>query len=104
MPDAPTDLLAVSERILSGTASIDERHPVSISGGTTLNELGDGLAFLESFANVTAVTAGGELLLIDAGGILHAGAVHEAVRAWTDAPLRTAVYTHGHVDHVFAVP
>lgn len=104
MPDAPTDLLAVSERILSGSAAIDERHPVSITGGTTLNELGDGLAFLESFANVTAVVADGELLLIDAGGILHAGAVHEQVRAWTDAPLRTAVYTHGHVDHVFAVP
>jgi len=97
-------LLDLSESILSGETSIDERHPVSITGSTTLEEVGDGIAFLESFANVTAVVDGGELLLVDAGGILHAGAVHEQVRGWTDAPLRTAVYTHGHVDHVFAVP
>jgi alkyl sulfatase BDS1-like metallo-beta-lactamase superfamily hydrolase len=98
------DLLELSERILSGRAAIDDRHPVMLSGGTTLNELGDGLAFLESFANVTALVADDQLVLIDAGGVLHARSVHEHVRRWTDAPLHTAVYTHGHVDHVFAVP
>lgn len=105
MTERPTDdLLDLSERILSGALSIDEHHPLSITGGTTLVELDDGLAFLESFANVTALVAEGRLLLVDAGGILHAGPVHEAIRRWTDAPLDTAVYTHGHVDHVFAVP
>ena len=42
--------------------------------------------------------------MIDAGGILAAGKVHAAIREWTDSPLEMAVYTHGHVDHVFAVP
>lgn len=104
MAEHSTDLLSLSERIISGELPIDEHHPLSIRGGTTLQELGDGLAFIESFANVTAIVADGQLLLIDAGGILHAGQVHEQVRGWTDAPLHTAVYTHGHVDHVFAVP
>ncbi|HVK75961.1 MAG TPA: MBL fold metallo-hydrolase, partial [Kofleriaceae bacterium] len=42
--------------------------------------------------------------MIDAGGVLAAGDVHRELRAWTDSPLDTAVYTHGHVDHVFSVP
>jgi alkyl sulfatase BDS1-like metallo-beta-lactamase superfamily hydrolase len=104
MTDHPTDLLAVSERILAGDAPIDGRPPVMIGAGTTLNELADGVAFLESFGNVTALVSDGELALIDAGGVLHASSVHEQIRGWTSAPLHTAVYTHGHVDHVFAVP
>jgi len=99
-----TDLLALSESILDGTTSIESRHPVAMFGTTELHELGDGLAFIESFANVTAFDVDGRLLMIDAGGILAAGKVHAAIRRWTDSPLDTAVYTHGHVDHVFAVP
>ena len=99
-----TDLLELSARLLSGETTIDERHPVMPTGNSTLTELGDGLAFVDSFANVTALVDGGRLLMVDAGGVIHATQVHQAVRSWTDAPLETAVYTHGHVDHVFSVP
>ena len=99
-----TDLLELSARLLSGETTIDERHPVMPTGNSTLTELGDGLAFVDSFANVTALVDGDRLLMVDAGGVIHAAQVHQAVRSWTDAPLETAVYTHGHVDHVFAVP
>jgi len=34
---------------------------------------------------------------------LHARAIHESVRDWTTAALHTAIYTHGHVDHIYAV-
>ncbi len=98
------DLLGISEAIISGELSITDHSPLEIRGGTTLSELGDDLAFIESFGNVTALRTGDHLLLIDAGGVLHASGVHEAVRRWTDKPLHTAVYTHGHVDHVFSVP
>src|SRR5262249_53550510 len=30
--------------------------------------------------------------------------VHDAVRGWAPSALHTAVYSHGHVDHVFGVP
>ena len=98
------DLLALSEGLISGELDIAEHHPLGMSMGSTLVELGDGVAFVESFANVTALVSDDRLVLVDAGGVLHARGVHEAVRAWTDAPLDTAVYTHGHVDHVFSVP
>lgn len=98
------DLLEISDRILTGRLSIEDHSPLSIRGGTTLHEVGDGVAFVESFGNVTALRAGDSLLLIDAGGILHAGEVHGQIRRWSAAPLHTAVYTHGHVDHVFSVP
>src|SRR3954451_11316080 len=53
-----------------------------------------------SFANVSAVETADGLLLIDTGGLFTAPAAHEELRRLTDAPVHTAVYTHGHVDHV----
>jgi len=98
-----TDLLALSETILSGERPIDAHHPLRIAGGTTLQEVADDVAFVEAFANVTAVRTGDGLVLIDATGLLHAKAVHEAIRDWDTSPLHTAVFTHGHVDHIYAV-
>ena len=98
------DLLEQSEALIAGDLSIEDRPPVDIRSGTSLHELADGVAFVESFANVTALQADDRLALIDAGGILAAGQVHSAIRQWTGSPLELAVYTHGHVDHVFGVP
>src|SRR3954462_12050268 len=53
-----------------------------------------------SFANVAAVETGDGLLMIDTGGLMTAPAAHEQLRRLTDAPVHTAIYTHGHVDHV----
>jgi len=52
-----------------------------------------------AFANTYAVRTSAGLFLVDPGLTHMAGAMHAAVRAWSDAPLHTAVYTHGHVDH-----
>jgi glyoxylase-like metal-dependent hydrolase (beta-lactamase superfamily II) len=98
------DLLAESERLLSGEASTDGHQPLVFLSGSRLSELEDGLAFVQSFGNVTALVDDGRMLLVDAGGILQFREVHQAVRDWTTAPLDVAVYTHGHVDHVWAVP
>jgi alkyl sulfatase BDS1-like metallo-beta-lactamase superfamily hydrolase len=53
---------------------------------------------------VTAFETDGGLVLVDTGGMLIAPHVHEQIRAWSDQPLHTAIYSHGHVDHVFGVP
>jgi len=97
------DVLTLSERLLNGELSPEDRPPVSIGVATELTELGDGLGFVESFGNVAALVADDQLVLVDAAGPLHAGAVHTAVRSWTSAPLDTVVFTHGHVDHVAGV-
>ena len=59
---------------------------------------------MPSFANVTAFETDEGLVLVDTGGMLIAPQVHAQIRAWSDAPLHTAIYSHGHVDHVFGVP
>ncbi|HEY8040191.1 MAG TPA: alkyl sulfatase dimerization domain-containing protein, partial [Polyangiaceae bacterium] len=68
-----------------------------------LEPVGDRVAFVSSFANATAFETGAGLVLVDTGSFLLAGQVHESVRSFTRAPLHTAVYTHGHVDHCFGV-
>ncbi len=98
-----TDLLALSERILAGEATIDSHHPLQVGGRTVLQEVAPDVAFLESFANVVAVRTDEGLVMVDAGSPLHAQAIHEQIRAWSPAPLHTAVFTHGHVDHIYAV-
>jgi alkyl sulfatase BDS1-like metallo-beta-lactamase superfamily hydrolase len=98
-----TDLLELSESILSGSRSIDDHHPLQISGGTSLQEVSDGVAFVESFANVVAIRTADGLVLVDAGGPLHASSIHRTIREWDPTRLNTAVFTHGHVDHIYAV-
>lgn len=98
------DILNVSDEIFAGNETIASRHPVNISTNTTAFPLADDVLFLESFANVVAFQSAGRLLLVDAGGILESRNVYDRIREWTDAPLEVAIYTHGHVDHVFSVP
>ncbi len=94
-----TDLLDLSDRIIDGEAAADEHHP--FVPGNQLSEVGDDTAFVESFANVAVLRTGDGLVLVDTGSPLAADAVHTAVRGWDAARAHTAVYTHGHIDHVF---
>ena len=97
------DILDLADRLWRGVTDITEVHPVGgYLGG--LAELDGGVAFVASFANVSAVTTDDGLVLVDTGSSFVARAVHEALRAWSDGRLNTAVYSHGHIDHVFGVP
>jgi alkyl sulfatase BDS1-like metallo-beta-lactamase superfamily hydrolase len=99
----PTDLLELSAAILDGEAAIDSHHPLRMSREATLQQVAEGVAFVEAFGNVTAIDTDDGLVLVDAAGPLHAASVHQAIRAWSPRPLHTAVFTHGHVDHIYAV-
>jgi alkyl sulfatase BDS1-like metallo-beta-lactamase superfamily hydrolase len=96
------DVLELAERLWRGEISTAEFHPVASIGG--LAEICDGVAFVPSFANVTAVGTGDGLVLVDTGSAFAAQAVHEELRRWSGQRLNTAVYSHGHIDHVFGVP
>ncbi|MGI8756134.1 MAG: alkyl sulfatase dimerization domain-containing protein [Acidimicrobiales bacterium] len=65
-----------------------------------LSDLGDGLAFVESFSNVVAFRTDDGLVLFDSSSVFTARGVTASLRAWADDPVHTLVYTHGHVDHV----
>jgi glyoxylase-like metal-dependent hydrolase (beta-lactamase superfamily II) len=97
-----TDVLALADRLWRGEVSTSEFHPVRHLGGVA--EICDGVAFVPAFANVTAVRTDDGLVLIDTGSSLAAQAIHDDLRRWTDLRLNTAVYSHGHIDHVFGVP
>ena len=98
---ARMDPLELADRLWRGEVGTDEHHPLAGSG--QLVEVAPRTAFLHSFANVSAFSTDEGLVLVDTGSQMTAGAVHRAIRGWTEAPLRVAVYSHGHIDHVFGV-
>jgi alkyl sulfatase BDS1-like metallo-beta-lactamase superfamily hydrolase len=97
-----TDVIELSDRLWRGQATIEEHHPFAPRGDLT--EVADGCAFIPSFANVSAFATDDGLVLVDTGSLLFAPAVHAQVRTWSPARVHTAVYSHGHIDHVFGVP
>lgn len=70
----------------------------SSAGG--LCELADGVALVEAFSNVVAFTTDEGVVVFDVSHHLSAPAVLRELRTWSTDPVHTAVYTHGHVDHV----
>jgi glyoxylase-like metal-dependent hydrolase (beta-lactamase superfamily II) len=97
-----TDVLGLADRLWRGEVATSEFHPVSHLGG--LAEICDGVAFVPAFANVTALATDDGLVLVDTGSAFAASAIHEELRRWTSQRLHTAIYSHGHIDHVFGVP
>jgi alkyl sulfatase BDS1-like metallo-beta-lactamase superfamily hydrolase len=96
-----TDVLTLADRLWRGEVSTTTMHPVDHVGGFV--EITDGVGFTPSFANVSAFATGDGLVLVDTGSLPLASVVHADIRRWSAAPLHTAVYSHGHIDHVFGV-
>jgi alkyl sulfatase BDS1-like metallo-beta-lactamase superfamily hydrolase len=97
------DVLEQADKLWRGEIDIESVHPVGgYLGG--LAEVGDDVAFVPSFANVSAFKTEDGLVLVDTGSSFVATAVHDELRTWSPERLHTAVYSHGHIDHVFGVP
>ena len=96
------DVLDLADRLWTGEVTTSEVHPLSPSAG--MAEVADGVGFVPSFANVSAVSTDDGLILVDTGSVFMAAGIHETLRAWDPGRLHTAVYSHGHIDHVFGVP
>ncbi|MCC6644402.1 MAG: MBL fold metallo-hydrolase [Polyangiaceae bacterium] len=92
------DLLELARDVVEGKAALPQTG-LMLGVDPGLRELLPGVAFVPSFCNVMPLAAEGALALVDTGAELVAAMNHAAVRAWTQAPLCLAVYTHGHVDH-----
>jgi alkyl sulfatase BDS1-like metallo-beta-lactamase superfamily hydrolase len=94
-------VLDLSDDLWHGRVSIEDSHPFSMI--RSVEELAPGVAFVASFANVSALTTDDSLVLIDTGSLPLAQHVHDTIRSWTSRPLDTAVFSHGHIDHVFGM-
>ena len=93
------EMLDRSARIIEGTERLEIRGLLNIGAGDVA-EVAENVALVESFSNVVAFATGGGLTVFDVShGSSHANTL-TALRRWSAAPVRTAVYTHGHVDHV----
>ncbi len=95
------DVLDVAEQLWNGEVTVADRHPFEVAGD--LVEVAARTGFLAGFSNVSAFDTDDGLVLVDTGLPLTASYVHEHIRGWSDRRLHTAVFSHGHVDHVFGV-
>jgi alkyl sulfatase BDS1-like metallo-beta-lactamase superfamily hydrolase len=95
------DLLELADALFTGALPISAHHPFASSG--QLAEVQPGVAFVDAFANSAAVATDDGLVVVDTSGVFHAPRVHETIRGWSPLRLHTAVFTHGHIDHVFGV-
>lgn len=94
-------VLELADRLWRGEASVADHHP--LQRFTDLEEVADGVGFMSVMSNVVLIDAGDELALVDTGTQFTAEHVFTQVRGVSDAPLRAAVFSHGHIDHVFGV-
>ncbi len=96
-----TDLLALADRLWRGEADIVDHHPMRLFG--ELAEIDDRRAFVAAFSNTAAFATDDGMVLVDTSSPFTSGRVHDAVIGWRDDTLHTAVFTHGHIDHVFGM-
>ena len=96
------DLLDLVDRLWSGEAPrTDAHHPVTQH--LDLVEVTDRTAFIPAFGNVCGFDTDDGLVLVDTGNQVLAQTNHERMRGWNGGRLHTAVFSHGHIDHVFGV-
>ncbi|MCQ4211040.1 alkyl sulfatase dimerization domain-containing protein [Streptomyces longispororuber] len=98
----PADYAAYADRVWQGSETLLP-HLSGAYAGDELVRLRPRVGFFPAFANVTAFDTGDGVVLVDSGDFRTAGRLHEAVRKFRAGPVRSVVYTHGHVDHVFGV-
>ena len=93
-------LIDKSRRALAGEASmaVENVHPFTAYG--IIEEVAEGVGAVSSFANVAVIDSGEGLVLVDTGGPMAGATVRDQIRSWRTDPISTAVYTHGHIDHV----
>ena len=95
-------ILATADRLWNDDMPVDRGLVGAPDHG--MAEVADGVAFVPSFANVAAVDTADGLVLVDTGSSFMARSIHRTLRAWTPSRLHTALYTHGHIDHVLGTP
>ena len=91
-----TDLLAISSQAID-SGRVDQ--PVN-RVNHELSEIAPDVAMVEAFSHAIVFRTSAGLLVFDTSGVQGGGQVVQQIKAWSDAPVHSIVYTHGHLDHV----
>ena len=100
------DLRDFCDRLWQGEIdTIHEAHPVTSTwNNREPEEIDDGFLYIKSAASMNTIDTGDGLVMLDTGTARDAEGLFSAVRGWRpDTPLRAAVFSHHHVDHIFGV-
>ena len=87
-----------AERLWSGVDDTRGLNPLMTFHG--IEEMTSDIAFVSTFANVIAIRTALGLVLVDTGSFMTGKIAAQQVRSWSTEPVHTAIYTHGHADHV----
>ncbi len=94
--------LDIAEALWKGETDSYTHHPFEM-----LNEIvkiTDNVWFLKGFANTIVRETDDGLIVIDPGANFDRKIKFQTIRSVAKSRLNTAIYTHGHVDHIFGVP
>ncbi len=89
MSDQPSVVAAVQQR--------------GFFGGGDPKEVAPRTFHVPTMANATAFLTDDGVVQVDSGVIQTGPLIRDAVRGYTDAPIHTVIYTHGHIDHAMGV-
>jgi len=98
------DLLELAEKAWNGELdTVFEHHPVHTHYEGSC-ELEPGLLALKGIAGHYVIDTGDGLVMLDAGSLLDVQRTYDEVRRWRpETPVVAAIFSHHHVDHIFAV-
>ncbi|MCJ8501043.1 alkyl sulfatase dimerization domain-containing protein [Desulfatitalea alkaliphila] len=94
-------IYGIAENLWTGKTTTYTHHPFGPPYG--LEKVCDGVYFFKGFANTIVLETDAGLVIVDPAGMVDVTMKYPAIRKVLQAPLHTAIFTHGHVDHVFGV-
>ena len=97
------ELAEMAERLWDGSADTTHVHPV-MQRFAEPEEFAEGVLVFKGLATTNVIDTGDGLVMLDTGAFDEVEWIHAGVRAWRPAaPLRAAVFSHHHIDHIFGV-
>lgn len=95
------EILELAEALWRGETDTYTHHPWGEP--RAIEQIAQGVWFHRGFANTIIVETEEGLILVDPAAAWDTKVKYEAVRSVTQQRLNTAIFTHGHTDHVFGI-
>jgi alkyl sulfatase BDS1-like metallo-beta-lactamase superfamily hydrolase len=95
------EILEIAEALWNGKCTTYEHHPFSLPYGIV--ELAPKTWIHKGFANTLIRETPEGLIIVDPAATIDFRVKFQSIRSVTKERLNTAIFTHGHVDHIYGV-